>query len=153
MRKFLMTMAWKNYIWAQPRPAKPDEIASLEQFWSVTLPDDYKRVVSMHQGMSPHPNAFTIGRGENVIAALLIISPDEQQRAYSITGTYTQIKPHVPHGIYPFAVTGTGDCICFDYRGSLRSPKIVFYFSESADEESLYPLAQSFSDLLAKLHD
>lgn len=148
-----MSVTWKNYIWAEPRPATPDEITSLEEFWGVTLPYDYKQVISMHQGMSPHPNAFTIGRGENVIAALLIISQDKQQRAYSITDTYSQVKPHVPDGIYPFAVTGTGDYICFDYRGSPHAPKIVFYFSESASEAALYPLAQSFSDLLARLHD
>jgi hypothetical protein len=131
----------------------PDEIASLERFWGVTLPDDYKRVISMHQGMSPHPNAFNIGRGENVIAALLIISPDEQQRAYSIRDTFTQVKPHVPHGIYPFAVAGTGDYVCFDYRDSPHAPKIVFYFAESAGAEALSPLAQSFSEFLEKLHD
>jgi hypothetical protein len=148
-----MAVTWRNYIWTQPHPAKPDEIVSLEQFWGVTLPDDYKRVISMHQGMSPHPNAFTIGRGENVIASLLVVSPDSQQRAYSIADTYMQVKPHVPNGIYPFAVTGTGDYICFDYRGSPHAPKIVFYFSESASEEALHPLAKSFSDLLTKLHD
>jgi hypothetical protein len=148
-----MPVTWKNYIWSQPRMAKPDEFASLEQAWGVTLPDDYKDVVSMHQGMSPQPDAFTIGRGEDAIAALLTISPDEQQRAYSMADTYAQIKPHVPRGVYPFAVTGSGDYLCFDYRESPQAPKVVFYFTESAGEDAFYPIAESFSDLLAKLHN
>jgi hypothetical protein len=67
--------------------------------------------------------------------------------------TYTQVKPDVPNGIYPFAVTGSGDYICFDYRSSPHEPKVVFYFSEDAGEEAIHPLAESFSDLLTKLHD
>jgi hypothetical protein len=103
--------------------------------------------------MSPRPNAFDVGRGENVIAALLIISPDEQQRAYVIMDTYAHLMAHVPHGVYPFAVTGTGDYVCFDYRESTRAPKIVFYFSEESGEAALHQIADSFSDLLAQLHD
>jgi cell wall assembly regulator SMI1 len=148
-----MTVAWRNYVWNQPHPALPDEIASLEEWWGVSLPDDYKQVVMLHQGMSPRPNAFDVGKGENVIAALLIISPDEQQHAYSIKGTYAQVKPHVPDGIYPLAVTGTGDYVCFDYREAAHFPRIVLYFAEESGEEAIYPVADSFSDLLARLHD
>jgi hypothetical protein len=103
--------------------------------------------------MSPRPNAFAVGEGENVLAALLIISPDEQQRAYSLVDTYELVKSHVPDGIYPFAITGTGDYICFDYRESSHAPKIVFYFSEESGEAALHQVAASFSDLLAGLHD
>jgi cell wall assembly regulator SMI1 len=148
-----MAVIWKNYIWNQPRFAKPEEIASLERSWGVILPNDYKEVISMHQGMSPYPDALNIGKGEDAIAALLIISLDEQQRAYSMKDTYAQVKPHVPSGVYPFAVTGSGDYICFDYRSSPHEPKVVFYFSEDAGEEAIHPLAESFSDLLTKLHD
>jgi hypothetical protein len=54
-----MTVIWKNYIWNQPRFAKPEEIASLEQSWGVILPNDYKDVISIHQGMSPYPTPST----------------------------------------------------------------------------------------------
>ncbi|MBN1206995.1 MAG: SMI1/KNR4 family protein [Myxococcaceae bacterium] len=148
-----MSVTWRQYLWNEPHPASPDELASIERQWGVTLPDDYKTIISTHQGMSPRPNTFDVGRGENVIAALLLVSPDEQHRAYSIKDTYTQVKPHVPEGIYPFAVTGTGDYLCFDYRESAHVPKIVFYFTEDSGEEALYPIANDFSGLLARLHD
>jgi len=148
-----MTVTWRHYIWSPPRPATSGEIEALEQHWGVVLPDDYKSALSLYQGMSPRPNAFDVGRGENVIAALLLISPDEQHRAYSLMDTYARLKPHFPHGLYPFAVTGTGDYVCFDYRKSARDPKIVFYFSEESGEEAIYPIAASFSDLLKRLHD
>jgi hypothetical protein len=148
-----MTVTWEYYLWSEPHLATPDEVASIERQWGVTLPNDYKAIISTNQGMSPCPNAFDIGRGENVIAALLLITPDEQHRAYSITGAYDQVKPHVPDGLYPFAVTGTGDYLCFDYRQSAHAPKIVFYFAEESDEGAIYPIANDFSDLLAKLHE
>jgi hypothetical protein len=148
-----MNVTWRNYLWSQPRRAAPGEIESLEKHWGVILPDDYRNALAQYQGMSPRPNAFDVGRGESAIAALLIISPDEQHRAYLLTNTYAHLKAHVPNGIYPIAVTGAGDYVCLDYRESAHTPKIVFYFSEESGEEALYPIADNFSDFLARLHD
>jgi hypothetical protein len=66
---------------------------------------------------------------------------------------YKSIQPHVPQGIYPFAATGAGDFICFDYRRSSNAPAVVFYFAEAEGEEAIYPVADHFTEFLSKLHD
>lgn len=103
--------------------------------------------------MSPRPNVFDIGTSDNALAALLIISPDEHQRAYSITDAYVQTKPHVPGSIYPFAVTGTGDYVCFDYRESASVPRVVFYFAEESGDDAIYNVASNFTEFLNGLHE
>lgn len=70
-----------------------------------------------------------------------------------ILEVYWSIQPHVPQGIYPFAATGAGDFICFDYRRSQTAPSVVFYFAEDEGEEAIYPIAGSFTEFLSKLHD
>jgi cell wall assembly regulator SMI1 len=149
-----MAVTWENYVWDSPRPATLDEIEALEREWGITFPDDYKRVVMKHQGMTPTPYVIDIGsNSNNVICELMTISVDGQQRSYAMRHVYQLIKNLVPAGIYPFAGTGTGDYICFDYRTSATAPKVIFYFTEAPGEEALYPVADSFTDFLSKLHD
>ncbi len=78
---------------------------------------------------------------------------DEEHRAYSITDTYETLKGHVPRGVYPFAITSNGDYFCFDYRRSKPLPWVVFWFTEASGEGEFTPVAESFSELLTKLHD
>lgn len=148
-----MAVTWENYVWDSPRPATLDEVEALEQEWGISFPGDYKRVVMEHQGMTPTPYAIDIGRSNNVICELMTVSVDEQQRSYAMRHVYPLIKNLVPAGIYPFAGTGTGDYMCFDYRASATAPKVVFYFTDFLGEEALYPVADSFTDFLSKLHD
>jgi cell wall assembly regulator SMI1 len=148
-----MTVTWERYVWDAPRPATLDEIEAQEQEWGITFPDDYKRVVMEHQGKTPIPYVIDIGRTNNVICELMTVSVDEQRRSYAMRHVYPLIKNLVPAGIYPFAGTGTGDYMCFDYRASATAPKVVSYFTDFLGEEALYPVADSFTDFLSKLHD
>ncbi|AKJ02779.1 Hypothetical protein AA314_04405 [Archangium gephyra] len=59
------------------------------------------------------------------------------------------MKPHTPLGVYPFALTGSGEYICFDYRDTPSQPGIVLITVEM----DIYPVANSFSEFLEKLHD
>jgi hypothetical protein len=95
----------------------------LEREWRIKFPDDYKRVVMEHQGMTPTPYVIDIGRSNNAICELMTVSVDEQQRSYAMCHVYPLIKNLVPAGIYPFAGTGTGDYFCFDYRASATAPR------------------------------
>ena len=74
-------------------------------------------------------------------------------RAYSMSDTYKLIQPQLPVGVYPFASTANGDFLCFDYRSSPSAPRVAFYFTEMAGEEAIRPVADGFSELLARLHD
>jgi cell wall assembly regulator SMI1 len=148
-----MAVTWEKYVWDSPRPVTLHEIETLEQEWGVTFPDDYKRAVMDYQGMTPVPFVIDIGSSDNVICELLTVSVDEQQPSSALSHVYRLIKHLVPAGIYPFAATGTGDYICFDYRASAGAPKVVFYFTDALGEEALYPVADSFTDFLSKLHE
>ncbi|KFE67245.1 hypothetical protein DB31_8598 [Hyalangium minutum] len=108
-----------------------------------------------YQGMTPFPDVIDIGKGNTVVSELLTISEseDEDLRIYSMADTYELIKDHVPQGIYPFAGTGAGDFICFDYRSNPYAPKVVFYFTEEAGEQAIHVVANSFSEFLSKLHN
>jgi cell wall assembly regulator SMI1 len=127
------------------------EVESLEQRWGVTLPEEYKQLVSVHQGMSPEPSVFDVGLGQNSVGVLLTISEAPGREEYSARSTYEALGKHMPRGIYPFAMTPSGDYVCFDYRASSRPPSIVF-FSGQSGEEPILALASSFSEFLAKLH-
>ncbi len=144
-----MAVRWLNHLWREPHPATPDEIESLERQWGVRFPEEYKRVISNHQGMIPEPCVFDVCEGTDVFNTLLTVCEDEQWQAYSARRTFEALKPHVPTGIYPFADTPGGQYICFDYRTAPVQPKIVLVTVET----DIYPIADGFSEFLDKLHD
>ncbi len=144
-----MNVCWMNYIWDEPRPAAPHELEQLEREWAVQLPEEYKKVVAMYQGMRPEPGVFNIGRSENVFNALLTIIEDPNRKAYSALYAFNILKPHIPAGIFPFANTPGGEYLCLDYRNSPGQPRIVLVTVET----DIYPVVDSFSELLDKLHD
>lgn len=148
-----MTISWRPYVWKTVRPATLQDIAKVEQEWGVSLPDDYKSLAVTHQGMAPTPSVLDIGRGNTVVCELLTLSFDEEHWASSMLDVYPSIQDYIPRGIYPFAATGAGDFICFDYRSDRNAPKVVFYFTEEAGEQAIRWVADSFSDFLSKLHD
>ena len=144
-----MNIQWRNYLWREPHPVSPDAIGLLERQWGIRLPEEYKRVVSMHQGMTPEPCVFEVHEGSDVLNTLLTISEDERWMAYSVRSALETLKPHVPNGIYPFANTPGGQYVCFDYRASPEQPRIVLVTVEM----DIHPIANSFSEFLDKLHD
>lgn len=150
-----MTVQWKPRIWKHPYLATHQDVEALEKEWGVKLPEDYKQVAMIHQGMTPYPHVINIGQSNTTISELLTISEsrDEDLRIYSMSEAYRVIKGHVPPGIYPFASTSAGDFVCFDYRGSPSAPEVVFYFTEEAGESAIHPVADSFTAFLTKMHD
>jgi hypothetical protein len=140
---------WERYVWKEPRPAASSEIERLEAMWGVELPVEYKRVVAAHQGMTPEPCVFKVGRGANVFSVLLTVTRDAERASYSIQDSYNLIRSHVPSGIYPFGKTPGGEYLCFDYRDSAHPPRIVLVTVEM----TLHPVANSFQALLEGLHD
>ncbi len=144
-----MSISWEPYVWDAPHPVAPGELEAIEQQWGVSLPDEYRSVVSIHQGMTPNPHIIDIGRGDSSICTLLTISEDESSHTYSIRDAYGLLRPHIPSGIYPFALTGSGEYACFDYRDAPNQPRIVLVTVET----DIYPIADSFSEFLERLHE
>lgn len=144
-----MDIRWEGYVWKEPRPVSSSDIEQLEARWGVEFPGEYKRLIAAHQGMSPEPGVFKVGRGANVFSVLLTVTRDESHSSYSIEDSYALIRSHVPSGIFPFGKTPGGEYLCFDYGGSSRQPRIVLVTVEM----SVHPVASSFQELLAGLHD
>ncbi len=144
-----MSVHWRAHVLKAPGSVSPHELERLESAWGIKLPDDYKRVVSMYQGMAPEPNGFRVGRGDNALGVLLTVSEHEGRESYSILNSYEVIRSHVPSGIFPFARTPGGEDLCFDYRGSPEQPRIVLVSVEG----SVHLVANSFQEFMDGLSD
>ena len=145
-----MTVRWEPYLDIELQPVTPGDLAQLEQEWGVKLPEEYKSLVTAYQGMAPTPDVFNVGnRSTNILNVLLTIQRHEEREGYSVRRVYEVLKPHLPAGIFPFAKTPTGEFICFDYRARPQRPQIVFVTVEMF----IYPIADSLTDLLNRLHD
>jgi len=144
-----MAVRWKPYLWKEPRPVEPGELEKLESGWGVRLPEDYKRVVSLHQGMTPEPSGFKVGRGDNAFSVLLTVSSYEGKEGYSLLKAYQSICQYAPPGIYPFGSTPGGEDLCFDYRQSLGQPRIVLVSVDA----SIHSVANSFREFLEGLFE
>ncbi|WNG50419.1 SMI1/KNR4 family protein [Archangium minus] len=140
---------WTPYVWDAPRPVTPHEILLLEQQWNVKLPEEYKKLISTSQGMTPRPCVFDIGKVKDVMSVLLTVITDPTKKEYAIRDSYSILKPHIPPGIYPFAMTPGSEHLCFDYRTSRDEPKVVLV----SVEMNVHPVAESFNSFIASLHD
>ena len=139
---------WEPYLWEEPHPLEPRELELLEQLWGVRLPEDYKRLVTVCQGMTPVPCGFKVGRGNDAFCALLTIRLYEDLESYCAREVLRNWAPHIPERLYPFATTSGGEHLFFDYRSSPASPKVVHVSVEA----TLTPVADSFQELLESLY-
>lgn len=144
-----MTLEWIPYLWDVAHPATTREIEQLEHRLGVAFPTTYKAVVAQHQGMTPLPSGFKVGRGTNIVNVFLTVVEDNRWWTYSVTSAHQVVKPHVPKGVVPFASTPGGEYLCFDYRVSPEQPKVVLVTVEM----DIYPVANSFSEFMDHLHD
>jgi hypothetical protein len=145
----MSTVRWLPYVWKQSRPADPREVEQIEEQWHIKLPEQYKQIVSVHQGMTPEPSVFKVGRGGDVFCVLLTLSVDKDNEYYSVHKTYELLKPHMPEGLYPFGTTSGGENLCFDYRDSTPQPRVVLLTVEM----NALPVASSFEELLEGLYE
>lgn len=144
-----MSVSWEPYVRPTPKGVAPGELRQLESQWGVALPEAYKRIVSKHQGMTPVPSTFNIGRGQNTFSVLLTVTRDERWDEYSVRSTHESLSQYVPAGIHPFGLTPGGESLCFDYRQvSSAQPRVVLVTVEG----EIHPIAESFEDFLAGLH-
>ncbi len=145
----MVDIRWENYVWREPRPVAPQELERLEAKWEVELPEEYKALVSAHQGKTPEPCVFDVGRGASVFSVLLTVTRDAAHASYAIQDAHDLIRAHVAGAIYPFGKTSGGEYLCFDYEGSPRHPRVVLVTADM----SVHEVASGFQALLDGLHD
>ncbi|OJT20031.1 hypothetical protein BO221_33085 [Archangium sp. Cb G35] len=144
-----MKIQWEPYLWTEPHPVDSQVLDQLEQQWKLKLPDLYRELVSTYQGMGPEPCAFNVGTGNDAFSVLLIVSADREKEAYSISRAHDVLSPHVPAGIFPFALTPGGEYLCFDYRNAPEQPRVVLVTAEM----SIHPIADNFMSFMNSLYN
>ncbi|OJT20043.1 hypothetical protein BO221_33165 [Archangium sp. Cb G35] len=99
--------------------------------------------------MAPSPCIFNVGRVEDVMSVLLTLITAPKHESYSIRDSYCVLKQYIPAKVLPFALTPGSEHLCFDYRDSSVEPRIVLVTAEM----DVHPIADSFSEFLAQLHE
>ncbi|MDM5186248.1 SMI1/KNR4 family protein [Bacillus sp. DX4.1] len=154
----------------------PDKLVSMECVQEVAkkigvhFPQDYIKCVLENNGASVEPEAFDVKGIERVFGSLL--SYDEN-RIENILKVYENYKGTLPSNVIPFAIDPSGNLICFDYKNQKEDPIVVFWEHEGAWEkealmeregitaeeaeevarENVFYVANTFTELLNKLHD
>jgi cell wall assembly regulator SMI1 len=129
------------------------DVRKVEAELGVNLPADFAEYVKPHHGGSPDKSDFfyadpRIGQVNSCLAELLSFD-----LAYddNIVTTRKDLGDQLPPGVVPFGATGFGDYVCFDFRRRPDSPSVVYWSHEKPIEESVIPLADSFTDFLDRL--
>jgi hypothetical protein len=143
-----MKIQWEPYLWTEPHPVDSQVLDQLEQQWKIKLPELYRELVSTYQGMGPEPCAFNVGTGNDAFSVLLIVSADKEKESYTVDKAHRVLEPHVPAGIFPFALTPGGEYLCFDYRDSPMQPRVVLVSAEM----SIYHIADDFMSFMNGLY-
>ncbi|MBR0779364.1 SMI1/KNR4 family protein [Bradyrhizobium diazoefficiens] len=127
-------------------------IDEAQQAFGVEFPRDYIDLVRQHDDASnPRESSFALvtnqGRriGSN-FGALISLRNGE------IYTTIRDLGEQLPGRVIPFALTGHGDYICFDYRRGRANPAVVYYSHEARTEEAISPLTTSLSAFLDLLY-
>jgi hypothetical protein len=147
--KPMRNIRWRYYVWRERRPVEPAEIELLQASWGVRLPEEYKKLVSEYQGMSPEPSTFRVGRVVKGFNTLLAITRDSESESYSVQHCDAVLRPLVPSGIHPFGDTPGGEYLCFDYRDSPEQPRIVLVSVEA----HVHLVANGFQEFMDGLYD
>jgi cell wall assembly regulator SMI1 len=146
-----MAISWDPFVWPQTLPLTMDKLRAAETRLGVRFPQDYVDCVLHHQGQTPEPCTFDFGDGYSSVFNVLYhyeVSPSTSsqqaaQESLAVGG--------VPAGVVAIAGDPAGNHLCLDFRANAAAPTIVLLDYEAAGENPLVPVADSFSELLARL--
>jgi cell wall assembly regulator SMI1 len=148
--------------WLEPGQAiSASLVHEAEKTLGLKFPPDYVELITRHNGASnPKESSFHLVRqGRRVVSnfgALISLqrrAETEGRAGLDLYGTIRLLGHQLPERIVPFALTGHGDFICFDYRSSTDQPTVVYFSHEAAfTEHAIVPLVSSVSDFLDLLH-
>lgn len=172
----------KDIIWTHGKEISIELIFELEKSWNIKLPETYIAIILKNDGGYPdmeneegklRPVAINCEKIGEIGFVLLKIGSDkgiEYSRIVSARKSFIETIPE-PDKMFPFAESGGGDMIYFDYRKSAENPSILYQDHERAiskDDladyqleerplaewlnESLVPIADSFEDLMDRFY-
>ncbi len=147
-------MEWEIYEESQ-LPLRDELIEGVSKIIQFNLPKDYVDCVKLYHGGQPKYDGLTIHVGGVPwgigFGSLLTLDPLESDE--NVIGSLSTLrKVHgIPNHYLPIVVGGGGDYLCLDYSESAYNPKVVFWFHELEGNEAIFPVANSFTELLSML--
>jgi len=133
-------------------------IHEAQQELGLEFPHDYVDLIRQHNDANnPRESSFLVtGEGVSNFGALISLrrrTETERGRDPDIYGIIRMLGKQLPDRIVPFALTGDGDFICFDYRSDKDDPAIVYFSHEASfTEHAIIPLASGLSAFLDLLY-
>jgi hypothetical protein len=152
-------VSWVRGLWDDERPIPPDAIERAEHDLGIAFPRSYCLVAAEHQGMQPKPDRFDFvedgEQTESVMGPLFhFLDTDDPNDLpdYHIVANYRLKRKALPAQVIPFSQDPGGNAIAFDYRKPGAEPPVVFVDHEADDDNCVWPVAATFSQLLDELH-
>lgn len=150
--------SWRPFL-ADVSPPAEDDVAALEAWLRVALPEDYKAVVRRHAGRTPDPGRVPVGRGSAPFGVLLAprTRPNDPYASYGVPAQaavlerWSQGRPGISR-LVPIADSTGHELICLNFRSDgLPSAVLVDLDYPATDDRALARVADSFTDLLGRL--
>lgn len=140
-------------------PVGSEQVRALENKFGVRLPESYRDFLLAFNGGEPIEGLFPIhGLEDNpvdLIHAFFGVRAEEPTE--DLAAILQMLEGLTPSGILPIARTAGDDYLCIDLR--VESAPVVywdrrpFWGNNVWREEYLYPVADTFDDLLGKLRE
>lgn len=145
----------RNLTWFEPGEVIDEQdIVFAQNRLGVLFPPDYLSVASVHDGASnPDECEFEyIDRGRKRIGNFGTLLSLRDGYPDGVFDAIENLGDQLPKSVIPIIDTGSGDCICFDYRDS-SIPSIVYFSHELAGDEATIFVAKSFAEFLDGLKE
>jgi len=144
-------------------PPPPGQVETLEDYFEITLPDDYKQFVATHNGAVPLENRFDVAGLERMVERFLPILQEVERHplgwldlevvASQIDSRLTDDEDGETINLVPIAALLAGDFIVLDYREGPENPTVGFWDHEASEEfaPAVTTVAQTFNEFLSNL--
>jgi cell wall assembly regulator SMI1 len=145
----------KELTWFEPgEPLAAAEIESAEMRLGVKFPSDYAQVVASHSGGSnPDESEFEyLDKGRKRIGNFGTLLSLNQAKSGNLFEAIENLGDQLPAGVIPVMDTGSGDCVCLDYRKS-PFPSIIYFVHERVGEDAVVSLTGTFAEFLDRLKE
>ena len=132
----------KEITWKYVKPlSKTSAVEDFEKANNVSFPPDLKECIKTNNGGRPSLNVFDTDKSTGrVFKTLLSFNESDVENIYK----FFPIKDFRSNDLTPFASDPFGNYLC------LKGNKVVLFLHETGQIENV---SDTFSDLLAKLHD
>lgn len=144
-------------------PPNPAHIKTLEDYYEVEFPSDYKQFVQRFNGAVPRTNKFDAAGLERIVERFLPILEDAENDpagwaevevvASQLDSRLSDDENGENINLIPIAALFAGNFVVLDFRGGPADPTVGFWDHELSDDfaPAVTPVAPTFSAFLSML--